>query len=154
MSTILSQSDLITGGVGVLSGFISRAQQNRHELNKLNLEVIHDKFVKNIEDQKAARKFQNPFMFVGRLLIILLLAGTLMVGLLLAGIYQWNVNIETVHTAGWFTKLFVGNTVHKWHTFKGLIVPDSLWQLMFFIVGFYFGTKGVTEFLKFWKSPK
>lgn len=139
MSTILSQSNLITGGIGVLSGFISRAQQNRHELNKLQLEVLHDKFVKNIEDQQAARKVQSPFMFVGRLLMILFLAGTLMLGLLLAGIYQWNVNIETVHSAGWFAQLFFGTPVHQWHTFKGLVIPDSIWQLMFFIVGFYFG---------------
>ena len=139
MSTILSQSNLITGGIGVLSGFLSRAQQNRHEMNKLHLEVLHDKFVKNVEDQQAARKVQNPFMFVGRLLMIVLLAGTLMGGLLLAGIYQWNVNIETVHPAGWLAQLFVGSPVHQWHTFKGLVLPDALWQLMFFIVGFYFG---------------
>ncbi len=33
------------------------------------------------------------------------------------------------------------------------LIENFTW-IIIAIVGFYFGTKGVTEFLKFWKSPK
>ncbi len=33
------------------------------------------------------------------------------------------------------------------------LIENFTW-IIIAIIGFYFGTKGVTEFLKFWKSPK
>lgn len=35
-----------------------------------------------------------------------------------------------------------------------MILIENFTLVIVAIIGFYFGTKGVTEFLKFWKSPK
>lgn len=132
-------TNLISGGVGSLSGFIVRMQQNNHVRSMRLLDTLEKKYTRNIEDQQDARKYNSSFMNTMRLMMVLVLGGGILIMFLLPGFFHWPVNVETIHSAGIFNKLFHGNEVHKWRTFQGLVIPEQFWQLCFYICGFLFG---------------
>ena len=94
--------NLISAGTGALFGFIARGQQNRHELNKLNLHLLSLKFKTNLEDQHEARLTQSLTMSLMRFIMIGVIGSSILILFLLPGFFHWKVNIETIHDTGFF----------------------------------------------------
>lgn len=139
MWDILSQTNLASGALGVISGYVTRAQQNRHELNKLQMELLAKKHVENLKDQQDARHTSNPALAVMRIILISVVGLVILFMFMVPGFYHWPVSVETPHQTGWLTRLFHGPTHYVWHTFQGIVIPDQFWELVFYICGFLFG---------------
>ena len=132
-------ANLLSGGAGTLFGYFMRSQQNRHEISLQHMDLLRDKFHGNIKDQQDARKTNGRAISMMRFVMIGVLGAAILIMFLLPGFFQWPVNIETIHPTGFLNQLWHGRSLHVWHTFHGLVIPDQFWQLCFYMSGFLFG---------------
>ena len=135
--------DMIPGGVGVFGGLVKWALNRRHEIDLLRLQNDASRREGYQTDVRAARKYNTPWANATRLLMTLFLLILVTGGLLVGAFKGLVINTESLSEGSFLHNLFFNSPVHQWALHTGLVLPHQVWELLFFICGFYFGSVAI-----------
>ena len=135
--------NMIPGGVGVFGGLIKWSLNRRHEIDLLRLQNDTSRREAYQTDLHAARKYNTPWVSTARLLMTLFLLIFVTGGLLVAAFKGLVINTESLSEGSFLHNLFFSSPIHHWVLHRGLVLPHQVWELLFFICGFYFGSAAI-----------
>ena len=135
--------NMIPGGVGVAGGLIKWVINRRHEIEVIRLHHEASRREGYQADLHRVRQYDTPWVSLTRLLMTLFLLLLVTAGLLVAAFKGLVINTESISDGSLLHNLFFTSPIHHWVLHKGLVLPHQVWELLFFICGFYFGSAAI-----------